>query len=137
MARIATLMTLVTVLASAAPVAALHDGHDEGPTGQVFKVGKSGDVKIGNDVRIGDILVKKGKYLVAHRVHGDTHILVLTAIAQKDGSESPAYEIRMRLVPSRNPVKASALFAQEQRDHSYRVTNVQIAGENGDHIPEA
>jgi hypothetical protein len=133
-------MILIATLAFTPPVAALHDGHDghdEGPTELVFKVGKTGEIKIGTDVRIGDVLAKKGKYLFTHRVEGDSHILVLTGIAQKTASESAFYEVRMRLVPARNQVKTSALFVQEQRDHSYRVTIVQIAGESGDHIPES
>lgn len=136
MTRIAGLIGLVLVFAGSLPAAAVHDGHDEGPTEYVFTIGKNGDVKIGSDVKIGDALVKKGKYLVAHRVEGDSHILVLTGIDGKKTDVAPVHEILMRLIPARNPVKKSAMSAKEQSDHLYRVTIVQIAGENGDHIPE-
>lgn len=62
--------------------AALHDGPHVGPDGEVFNVAKSGDVKIDTDVAIGEVLVKKGKYLFEHPVDGDAHILVLTGLAR-------------------------------------------------------
>ena len=116
--------------------AALHDGPHVGPDGEVFNVGKNGDVKIDTDVAIGETLVKKGKYLFEHRVDGDAHILVLTGLETKNGGEAPVHQIRMRLLPSRDHVKKSALFAERLRDRSYRVSLVQIAGEAGDHVPD-
>jgi hypothetical protein len=124
----------ILMFALGIPTAAVHDGnHAAGPGDKIFKVGKNGDVKIGNDVKIGEILVKKGKYLFEHRVDGGQHIVVLTSIDNKNSSEAVVHEIRTRLITSRDPVKKSALFAEEQRDRSYRVTVIQIAGENGDH----
>jgi hypothetical protein len=120
------------------PPAMAHDGpHAAGPNDQVFKISKTGEVKIGTDVRIGQALVKKGKYLAVHRVDGDSHVLALTTADAKKEIDVVTHEIRMRLIPSRDPVKASALFAEEQRDRSLRVVAVQIAGEPGDHVPEA
>ena len=115
--------------------AAAHDGPHVGPDGEVFNVGKKGDVKIGMDVVIGDVLVKKGKYLFEHRLEGDSHILVLTGVATKNGIEPLVHQIHMRFITSRDPVKKSALFAERQRDRSYRVSVIQIAGESGDHTP--
>ena len=125
----------VVVLASSA---AAHDGpHAAGPNDQVFKIGKNGEVKIGTDVRIGSALVKKGRYLAIHRVDGDSHILALTTADKKSEVDVVTHEIRMRLIPSKDPVKTSALFVEEQKDRSLRVVAVQIAGEPGDHLPEA
>jgi len=124
----------VVVLTS---LAVAHDGpHAAGPNDQVFKISKSGEVKIGADVRIGNALVKKGKYRAVHRVDGDTHVLALTTADKKNEVDVVTHEIRMQLIPSRDPVKTSALFAEEQRDRSLRVVAVQIAGEPGDHVPE-
>jgi len=117
--------------------ATAHDGpHATSPNDQVFKIGKNGEVKIGADVRIGNALVKKGKYLAVHRVDGDSHVLALTTADAKREADVVTHEIRMRLIPSKDPVKASALFAEEQRDRSLRVVAVQIAGEPGDHLLE-
>lgn len=136
MKRIASVAAAgVFVLAFGLSGAALHDGPHVGPDGEVFTVGKNGEVKIGMDVVIGDVLVKKGKYLLEHRIDGDAHILALTGLDTKKGSEAPAHQIRLRLLPSRDPVKKSALFAERLQDRSYRVSVVQIAGEAGDHVP--
>lgn len=114
-----------------------HDGHDEDiPRDDVFKIGKSGEVKFGGDVRVGDTLVKKGKYVIAHRVDGDTHVLTLEPFGPTTPSEAFVYEIRTRWFPSQDPVKASAIVAEQLRDRSFRVKTVQIAGEAGDHVPE-
>ena len=126
----------VAVLALTSSAAA-HDGpHAAGPNDQVFKIGKNGEVKIGTDVKIGNTLVKKGKYVAVHRIDGDNHVLALTTADAKTEVDVVTHEIRMRLIPSKDPVKASALFAEEQRDRSLRVVAVQIAGEPGDHLPE-
>ena len=127
---------IAVVLFVLASAAAAHDGsHGDAPDYEVFKIGKNGEVKIATAVKIGDVVVKKGKYLAAHRIEADSHLLVLTAADKKTG-EAVVHEIRMRLIPSKDPVKMSALFAQEQRDRSLRVTAVQIVGEPGDHVPE-
>ena len=126
----------IGVLALTSLVAA-HDGpHAVGPNDQVFKIGKNGDVRIGTDVRIGSALVRKGKYVAVHRVDGDSHVLALTMADKKNEVDVITYEIRMKLIPSKDPVKASALFADGQSDRSLRVVAVQIAGEPGDHLPE-
>jgi hypothetical protein len=117
--------------------AAFHDGPHVGPDGEVFNVGKNRDVKIGMDVVIGDVLVKKGKYLFEHRLDGNTHVLVLTGLQPKNGAEAPIHQIQMRFISSKDAVKKSALFAERQRDRSYRVSVIQITGESGDHMPAA
>ena len=138
MKRIAGAMTTVAfVVALGLSGAAFHDGPHVGLDGEVFNVGKKGDVKIDLDVVIGDVLVKKGKYLFEHRIDGDRHILVLTGLDAKNGIEAPVHQINMRFITSRNAVKKSALFAERLRDRSYRVRVIQIAGESGDHMPAA
>ena len=134
MHRIASLALFSFLIASVAPLAA-HDGpHGTGPTDRTFKVGKNGDVKIGMDVLIGETLVKKGKYLFEHRVDGDRHILLLTQI-QKGNTVGEGYEVELKLRPSGERVKKSALVAAEQRDRMYRVITVQIAADNAEYLP--
>lgn len=135
MTKIASVAAVVIVLALGLRVAARHDGPHVGPDGEVFTVGKNGDVKIGMDIAIGDVLVRKGKYVVEHRVDGSEHVLLLTGVDPKKGSETPVHQIRMRLLPARDVARRSALFAERLQDRSYRVNIVQIAGEAGDHVP--
>jgi hypothetical protein len=56
----------------------VHDGDQgEGPTDLVFKVGKTGDVNINRDVKLGTYLVKRGKYMLTHEVQDQRHFFVL------------------------------------------------------------
>ena len=107
---------------------------DENPSDEIFNVGKSSEVKIGQDVSAGKVRVKRGKYLFEHRVDGERHTIVLTGVG-KDASER-AYEILMRLFASAEVAKRSALIARESKDHTLHVVMVQVAGEAGDHVPE-
>lgn len=115
---------------------ALHDGdHGGGLIDRTFKIGKAGDVDIGRDVKIGNYLVKRGKYTVVHRAEEQRHVFVLTEInKKKDPSQLTTVEIDGRFVPSIASVKKSVITAKEQRDHSYQVTTIQMVGENGDHV---
>ena len=136
MKRIVLLVTTSFVFVLACSLAA-HDGHDEDVTrDDVFRIGKGGEVKFGGDVRVGDTLVKKGKYVIAHRIDGDSHVLTLEPFGPKTPSAAFVYEIRTRWFPSQDPVKASAIVAEQLRDRSFRVKTVQIAGEARDHVPE-
>ena len=115
---------------------ALHDGdHGEGLIDRTFKIGKAGDVNIGRDVKVGNQFVKRGKYMLTHRQENQRHVFVLTEInKKKDPSQLATIEIDGRFVPSSSLVKKSAITAKEQRDHSYELVKIQIAGENGDHV---
>jgi len=58
----------VLILFGSFSLGAVHDGdHGEGPTDLVFKVGKTGDVTINRDVKLGTYLVKRGKYMLTHK----------------------------------------------------------------------
>jgi hypothetical protein len=129
-------MAFALVLVCGGPVAAFHDGdHGGGPIDRTFKVGKTGEVNIGRDVKIGHLFVKRGKYTLTHRAEDLRHVFVLTEInKKKDPSQLVTVEIDGRFVPKSERVKKSAVTAKEQRDHSYEVVNIQIAGENGDHV---
>ena len=115
----------------AAEGVAAHPDHDD-PNAQVFNVGKNGEVKI-DDVTVGAIQVKKGKYLFEHRVDAERHIIVLTGLG-KDAERT--YEIPMRVYASTEVPKRSALIAKETKNHTLEVTVIDVAGEAGDHLPE-
>ena len=135
MKRIAAL-GMVASLVLAAPVVVAHEGHDDGPTEQTFKIAANGEVKFGEDVRFGDVLIKKGKYVLEHRIDGERHLIVLSAVT-KAGATVATYSTVTETLAAKVPVKKSALYAAEGKDRVLRVTVVQIAGENLDHLPGA
>lgn len=125
----------LVVLLFVAPRVLAHEGHDDGPTEQTFKIATNGEVKFGEDVRFGDFLVKKGKYVLEHRVDGERHVIVLSAVTKAETKTPVVYDVPTQTVVSKLPVKRSAVFAAEGTDHLLRATVVQIAGENIDHLP--
>ncbi len=133
MKRIASVSLVLALLA--VPGVSAHDGHEDGPTEQTFKVGQGGKVKFGEDVKMGDRLVKKGRYVLEHRVDGDRHLFVLIGAERIEGKTAFVYEVPMEVLVSRVPVKKSAIYATERADHVLQVSVVQIAGENVDHLP--
>jgi hypothetical protein len=73
---------IVAVVLSVGLVVGLsaHDGPHTGRADATFKVGKNGQVKIGEDLVIGALLVKKGTYLFDHRVEEGRHVVTLTKL---------------------------------------------------------
>ena len=124
------------LLLNAAPLAAFHDGdHGEGPTDRTFKVSKTGEVKIGTDVKVGTVLVKRGTYMLMHRAEDGEHVFTLTEInKKKDATQLVTFEFESSFLANSERVKNSSLLAREFRDHSYEVVKIQIAGEDGDHM---
>lgn len=132
MRRIAALGIVASLILSS-PVLA-HEGHDDGPTEQTFKIAANGEVKFGEDVRFGDILIKKGKYVLEHRIDGERHVIVLSATT-KAGTSAAMYTAATETLAAKVTVKKSAVYATEGKDRILRVTVVQIVGENLDHLP--
>ena len=124
---------LAIVMLTAMGSAPLAHDEDGGPGQAVFKVDGKGAVKIGDPVKMGDLTVPKGRYLLEHRVDGAEHIVVLTR-TDANGSDAWTHEFAMRLIPEKQVAKRSAIFASELRDRSLALSAIQIAGEAGDHI---
>lgn len=118
-----------------APRVLAHEGHDDGPTEQTFKIAANGEVKFGEDVRFGDFVVKKGKYVLEHRIDGERHLITLSAVTKAETTAPVVYDVPTQTVLSKVPVKKSAVYAVEGADRLLRVSVVQISGENVDHLP--
>ena len=109
-----------------------HDGPHTGRADATFKVGKNGQVKIGEDLRIGALVVKKGTYLFEHRVEEQRHVVMLTKV-DKVTEHSP-FELPMRLLPTKAPMKRTAILAYEPDRGPLELTTVEVAGELGEHV---
>jgi hypothetical protein len=110
-----------------------HDETDLGPDYDIYKVSKSGALKIASDVAIGSFNIKKGNYLFAHRVDGRLHIVTLTRLGA-GGSET--YEIPLTVIPEPRPARRSELIVKQLPDRSMIVTLIAVEGEAGDHLPQ-
>ncbi|HEY5619833.1 MAG TPA: hypothetical protein VIK60_17965 [Vicinamibacterales bacterium] len=132
--RATLLAAALAAFALARPIAA-HDGPHEGPTTASFNVGKNGDVNFREDLKIGNLLVRKGRYQFGHRVDDEFHIVTLTRIGANNLADAAIYEANTRVVPGRQARKASVVRAKEAADHSLHISIIEIQGEAGDHIP--
>ena len=109
--------------------------HDEEDGDPYFKIGKNGEVKFGVDIRIGDLVLKKGKYILQHRIENGDHIFVFlnTKVEQKNASANTPITIRSKGVFPGDGAGQSMIHGKEQKDHSVRISKIEIASENMDH----
>jgi len=116
----------------ATSVLARHDEQDGDP---YFKIGKNGEVKFDSDIRIGDSLLKKGKYIVQHRIENGDHTFVfLNTKGDKNNSAADRpLTIRSKGVFPGDGAGQSGIHGKEEKDHTVRITKIEIAGENLDH----
>lgn len=114
------------ILRAASP----HDETDLGPDYDLYKVSRSGSIKIASDVAIGSFLVKKGNYQFAHRIDNGVHIVTLTHVGAGE-----IYEIPLTVIPEPRPATRTELMVKQQPDRSMVVTLIAIEGEAGDHLP--
>lgn len=128
------LVNVALVLGLLSGTAAAHDGPHTGSGDATFRIGKDGRVKIGDDMLVGDMVVKKGTYAFDHRVDDTRHLVTLTRVDGKVPEQAPV-EVRMRLIPSKQIVKRTAILAhEEEKTRFVRLSLVQVAGESGDHV---
>lgn len=151
--RAAATVALV-LLCLGTPVVAFQ--HPRGPSGgkqqaapdppsHELKVGKSDDIEFANEVRVGEVTLKPGKYRLRHRVQGADHfvhferLLITTPSAQKlaTGLAVPAGaagEVRCRLEPLGAKAQQTLLYLLKKAEGGQRLTKVLISGENVAHV---
>ena len=130
-----TAILLVSWVVGIAAFGLAHPDHDEGPRTEIFRVGKNGQVNIRYDVILGVERVKRGKYLFAHAVEGEAHRIALSRIDKKANAQAP-FDVPVQIIPRRETAKRTAIIAKEAADRSLRVTLIEVAGENVEHIPQ-
>lgn len=116
---------------------AAHDGPHGGPDEVALRAGKNGEINLREDVTFGTALVKRGKYILAHRVDDDRHVIVLTAAGQRKGEVPAVHELPTQLLVSRDVPKRTTLYARELANRRLVAIMIEIAGEQAEHIPQA
>ena len=109
--------------------AAVVSAHDEAEGDPYFKIAKNGQVNFNSDVRIGDQVLKKGKYIVQHRVEGADHVFVFVDLKR----ESQQTTIHSKGVFPGDKSGESGIHAKEQKDRTIVITKIEMAAENMDH----
>ena len=128
-----------------AAAAAGHEGrHDSPLLDRQYKVGKQGEVNVGADTAIGQIVIRKGKYKITHEASGDQHKFFFSP-ETKAGSkgEVPAtIEVRTKqLLAAREKISGFVLYAVPYPEHDrkrdrpdYRIAKITVNGEHLEHL---
>ena len=103
--------------------------HDEAEGDPYFKISKNGQVNFDSDVRIGDQVLKKRKYIVQHRVDGADHLFVFVDMKR----ESQQTTVHSKGVFPGDKSGESGVHAKEQKDRTIVITKIEMATENMDH----
>ena len=107
---------------------------------QTIKVGKKGEINLFHDAMAGDLMLKAGAYLVQHRVDGNDHFVHFTKMSKEVAYSPDSYpkthegEIKCFIVPLPNKASQTAVVLVKQDDGTYRLTRIEIAGENVAHL---
>lgn len=124
---------------------AQHGGHTETampekPYIEKLRVNDQGEVKFSGDTRVGDLLLKRGKYRFEHVVEGDDHFIAFWRTDQtaKHADSAPANQqglrVRCRLAPLGKPAKQTEFYSTVTVRGDRTVESLQVQGENVKHV---
>src|SRR3989338_5203134 len=101
--------------------------HDEDPKNDklpetVMKIGKDGQVNLKDDMMVGATLLKKGRYLIEHRIEEDEHWFRFTLVPAKSAQDHllRTADVRARRNSLRQMIKSSTVHALHD-EHEYRI----------------
>src|SRR5690349_1239802 len=127
-----TLGVLGAFLFAAAPIRA----HDTEPVKPSFKITDDGVVKFTEDVVIREVILKKGIYVIEHRLDRNLHVLTFTRISAERNNRhvvEDRKDVVAASVVSAGTVRHSSVEAIEQKDGVVRIQSIQLAWENALH----
>ena len=131
------------------PAMAQHSGHGGGigevprdakPYIEKLRVNDQGEVKFSGDTRVGDLLLKRGKYRFEHVVEGKDHFVVFNRTdspsKQADSAtvNQQALRVRCWLEPLDKPAKRTAFYSTVTVSGERTVQRLQMQGENVRHV---
>jgi hypothetical protein len=127
------------------PAIAQHGGHTEiampeRPYMEKVRVNDQAEVKFSSDTRVGDSLLKRGKYRLKHVVEGEDHFIAFTRIdqpgKQADSATVPqeALRARCRLEPLGKPAKQTEFYMTVSVRGDRTIERLQVQGENVKHV---
>lgn len=108
-----------------------------------IKVGKTGDMRINQETRIGDLVLHPGEYQFAHRVEGNKHFVRFVELKQVDAQNiesdyiyterDKAGEVTCRLETLGKKSSKTTITATDDGGVR-RITRIEVAGENVAHL---
>lgn len=124
---ISLMFVLMVGLFSLPLLAQHHDAQhkDEG----MIHVGKKGETNLSSPLRVGETVLKPGRYQFKHTMEGDDHVV---AFLTTDGKE--VARVKCKLEPLGEKAKVTAIHTSPGTGGERLLTAVQVQGENAKHI---
>jgi len=127
------------------PAMAQHGGHSEvampeKPYIEKIRVNDQGEVRFSGDTRVGDLLLKRGKYQFQHVTAGEDHFIAFRRtdqpgrLADSATANQQALRVRCRLEPLGKPAKQTEFYTTVTVSGVRTVERLQVQGENVRHI---
>lgn len=113
------------------PLLAQHQEH-QGARHQeqgMIHVGKKGEMTLSSVLRVGETMLKPGKYVFQHVIEGSDHVLVFKTAAGKE-----AARVKCRLESLGEKAKETALYARAGDGGESILDAVRVKGEDVKHV---
>ncbi len=104
-------------------------------------MGKTGEVTFSNEMRVGDLILRPGRYKFQHRVEGADHFVHFTEVTKGSSysgsgggvpKDHPG-DVKCALEPLTKRVSQTTVHSTKENGVS-RVTRVEVRGENAAHV---
>jgi hypothetical protein len=130
-----SVLKAIMLISAMALFAAAHEGHDDPLLPHTVKIGKTGEVAFGMPVRFGETLLRKGRFILEHRVEGNQHWIRLTPVPAKGpvAQTAPAVELPAKVGGAKGKVTKSEVLVHPIKD-VFEIVRITIAGEDVEHF---
>lgn len=95
----------------------------------MIHVGKKGEITLSSPLRVGETMLKPGKYVFQHVVEGDDHVLVF-----KTATGQEAARLKCRLESLGEKAKETALYTRAGDGGERILDAVRVQGEDVKHV---
>lgn len=116
---------LLVLLLGAFSLPLLAQHQDQG----MIHVGKKGEIALSDQLRVGETVLKPGKYVFQHVVEGADHVLVFKTATGKE-----AARVKCKLEPLGQKVRQTALYTHAGDGGELILQAVNVEGEDVKHV---
>lgn len=110
----------------------MHQHMQHQPASQQIKVGKTGNVHLDQETKVGDLVLHPGDYRFVHRVEGEEHFVHFTELKALGRDEHPG-EVKCQLESLGKKASQTAITTKDDGG-TRRITRIEVAGENVAHV---
>ena len=126
-------MLILLLAAVSLPALAQHE--------DMVRIGKKGVVPIDTPVRVGDVLLKPGRYQIQHVMEGQDHVIVFKKLLHarppeyvETASEKGTTRLKCTVKPLGEKAKYGLIRLGKNAAGEKTIEEVQIQGENVTHV---